>query len=475
MIFSSNLFLLLFLPTFLLAYYAVSNGLKNRVALAFSVLFYAISSSYFVFVILVTTYLDFLWVRWMYDTPNHYKRKTLLVLSVCINLSLLAYFKYSFFLVENINVVSAWLGGDQIHWINLVAPLGISFYTFESLTYIFDVYRGKMKPLENFYDYQLYIMLFPKMLMGPIMCYSDISTQMNANQRNHSAENRMEGFYRFIVGLVKKVFIADVLAVYVDGVFNMPVHQMNTLPCWLAMIGFTFQLYFDFSGYTDMAIGIGRMMGFKLTENFNNPYLSESVNEFWRRWHITLGSWMRNYLYIPLGGSKTDSSIKTYLNLLLVFFVVGWWHGANWTLVLWGTLQGVFVIAERIFLLKILQRAGNVISTVYSFSVFMFTLVLLRSESINHASFFYKQLFVFNNTGLELIPDWGFFVALLIAAFFSFFAALQIGRKLQKFFLYNKHSLQTHIFLSAISLVGLIAVLFVLSITKPNPFVYFQY
>lgn len=329
MVFSSIVFLLYFLTAFLVAYYFVDKKFKNIVILISSIFFYSWGAPKFIFVILGTTFLDFHLVRWMSKTETQLHRRLMLAFSVSVNLGLLFYFKYSNFFIENVNAVLSVFGSSSIHWTKLILPLGISFYTFETITYVVDVYRRVHKPLHNFWDYQLYIILFPKLIAGPIIRYHDLADQITDRSQNENIDNRLTGFYRFVIGLAKKVLIANQMGLQADSIFSMNYTNIDSYAAWIGILAYSFQIYFDFSGYSDMAIGLAKMIGFKFPENFNNPYISASITEFWRRWHMTLGSWMRNYLYIPLGGNKVSSKGRLYFNLWFVFFASGLWHGAS--------------------------------------------------------------------------------------------------------------------------------------------------
>lgn len=318
MVFSSTLFLFYFFPAFLIFYYLADKKYKNLVILFFSVAFYSWGAPKFIFVVLATTLLDFYLVKWMDRIAKPGMRKLLLTISVCVNIGLLFYFKYHNFFVENINAVFLSAGIKPLPLLNVIMPVGISFYTFETITYVVDVYRRVHKPLSNFVNYQTYILLFPKLIAGPIIRYHDIAGQITNREVNETIDNKLTGFYRFCLGLGKKVLIANVTGAYADQVFNTGINSLSWTDAWLGILAYTFQIYFDFSGYSDMAIGIGKMTGFIFPENFNNPYISQSITEFWRRWHITLGAWMRSYLYIPLGGNRV-SNARHYFNLCMAF------------------------------------------------------------------------------------------------------------------------------------------------------------
>ncbi|HXP48710.1 MAG TPA: MBOAT family O-acyltransferase, partial [Bacteroidia bacterium] len=393
--------------------------------------FYSWGAPRFIFVILATTLLDFYIVRWMSNTETKLQKRLLLTVSVLINLGLLFYFKYSNFFIENVNVVLSHIfHAKEISWTKLVLPLGISFYTFETITYVVDVYRGVHKPLTKFWDYQLYIILFPKLIAGPIIRYHEIADQITDRSANDTIDNRLTGFYRFILGLSKKVLIANQMAIVADKVFASDYHKMDSLTGWIGILAYTLQIYFDFSGYSDMAIGLGKMMGFKFPENFNNPYISQSITEFWRRWHMTLGNWMKNYLYIPLGGNRVNSKLRLYFNLWFVFLASGLWHGASWSFVFWGAYHGFFLVMEKIFLLKTYTKLGKLLSTLLTFFIAMIGWIFFRIEKLNDAFLYLKHLFRFNFSISHLSAfDSEFYTFLIIALILSFFAYFKRGQK----------------------------------------------
>ncbi len=471
MVFSSIIFLLYFLPVFLLVYFIADKRYKNPVILIGSIFFYAWGAPKFIFVILFTTWLDFYLVGFMDKALDERKRKLLLCISVSVNLGLLLYFKYSDFFIENVNAVLSVFGKSQIQWTKLVLPIGISFYTFESITYVVDVYRKVHKPLAKFWDYQLYIILFPKLIAGPIIRYHQLADQIS--ERSETTDDRLIGFYRFATGLGKKVLIANQMAVVADQVFAMNYAGLDTQTAWIGCLAYTFQIYFDFSGYSDMAIGLGKMLGFKFPENFNNPYVSQSITEFWRRWHITLGSWMKNYLYIPLGGNRVSNG-RLYFNLWFVFLISGLWHGASWSFVFWGAYHGFFLITERAFFGKVLAGIGKVPAVIITFLIVSVGWVFFRIENIKDAFLFVKRMFAFSpGNGLQLNAE--FITYLCIAAFFSFFAISKYGQKIQQAFYFNDYSNLKHL-----SIVTLSVVLFLLSVasvtsTGFNPFIYFRF
>ncbi len=474
MVFSSIVFLLYFLPIFLLLYYFADKRYKNLVLLVSSIVFYSWGAPKFIFVILGTTLIDFHLVKLMAMTKKRLYRRSLLTLSVSINLGLLIYFKYSNFFIENVNGVLSLFGAHNIVWTKLVLPIGISFYTFETITYVVDVYRGIHKPLHKFWDYQLYIILFPKLIAGPIIRYHDLADQIEDRTEFDTVDNRLIGFYRFALGLAKKVLIANQMGLQADAIFSLNYGQIDSFTAWIGILAYTFQIYFDFSGYSDMAIGLAKMVGFRFLENFNSPYVSQSITEFWRRWHISLGNWMRNYLYIPLGGNRVKSKRRLYFNLWIVFLASGFWHGASWSFVIWGAYHGLFLVLERSFLLKVYQRIGKFFSTVITFFVVVVGWVFFRVEKVADAFAYLKKMFSFDfSNSIKLDSEFYLFFALAI--FFSFFAALPRGQKIQDMIYVNAYSLKKHFAVVALSIV-----LFMLSISSItsfgfNTFIYFRF
>ncbi|WP_206680737.1 MBOAT family O-acyltransferase [Hymenobacter polaris] len=322
MVFSSTLFLFYFLPSFLALYWLVPARFKNAVALGASLLFYAWGGLSFLGLFLGSVVVNFFLIRAMAATPARWKQRIFLIISILLNVSLLFYFKYANFFLDNVSAVRGYFGAGELTWEKVVLPIGISFFTFEKLTYTIDVYRGVNQPLRSFWDFLLYIMLFPKLIAGPIVRFHEIAGQLTDRRAFDTVDEKLAGFFRFMVGLGKKVLIANVLGQQADRLFALPPEALPTGLAWVGALAYTFQIYFDFSGYSDMAIGLGRLMGFQFPENFNSPYVARSITEFWQRWHITLGRWMRDYLYVPLGGNRVRPS-RLYLNLCTVFVLSG--------------------------------------------------------------------------------------------------------------------------------------------------------
>ncbi len=475
MIFSSITFLVYFLPIFLLAYHLTPNKFKNACILIFSIVFYAWGGPKFIFVILGTTFLDFFLVNKMHEAKTTKTKKQILVLSLLMNLGLLFYFKYSNFFIENINAVLGLAGISEIKWLKIVLPIGISFYTFESVTYVVDVYRGIHKPLKNFWHYQTYILLFPKLIAGPIVRYHDIADQITDREKNYTPDVKLSGFYTFCIGLAKKVIIANTIGSQADEVFNLDNSQIDTAAAWVGALAYTFQIYFDFSGYSDMAIGLCKIMGFRIPENFNNPYLSNSITEFWRRWHMTLGAWMKNYLYIPLGGNKVDTATKLYRNLFIVFLLSGLWHGASWNFIIWGAFHGLFLVLERLFLLKAYNKIGKIIPTLLTFLIVVVGWVYFRTEDLGQANHIIKTMFSFNFADGKFALHNDFYFSLTLAALFSFFACIPATKALQAKIYGERHNAVSH----SVMLVSSIALFYIslsyIAALDFNPFIYFRF
>lgn len=476
MVFSSVIFLVYFLPLFLSIYFIASNKYKNAILLISSILFYSWGAPLFVFAILATTTVDFYLVNTLHKAQTPKRKKLFLILSLLLNVGMLFYFKYCNFFIENFNSILGSFGVKEVAWTKIILPIGISFYTFESLTYVVDVYRGIHKPLKNFWQYQMYILLFPKLIAGPIIRYHEISDQIENREQNETIDNKISGFMRFAIGLAKKVLIANVMAVEADRIFALPLAEMGTSTAWLGMLAYTFQIYFDFSGYSDMAIGIGRMIGFKFPENFNNPYVAENITEFWRRWHMTLGNWMRNYLYIPLGGNKVSNKYRLYFNLWLVFLASGFWHGAAWTFIFWGVYHGIFLVLERAFLLKVYEKIGKLPRVLLTFLIVAVGWVFFRADTFMQGAAIVKRLIGFAPEGKEYETSTGFVTIFLIACLFSFFLLIPGAKKLQDR-LFNPESLGV---LQTCSYTFLGLAMFYISLASItssgfNPFIYFRF
>lgn len=472
MVFSSTLFLLYFLPIFLLLYHIVPKSWKNYVILFASILFYAWGAPKFLFVIFSAIIITFYLVKGISRTDNEKKKNCFAFMAIFVNLGLLAYFKYANFFVDSINFLISSFGLKPMKWLEVALPIGISFYTFHSVTYVIDVYRKVHNPFDKLTNYMIYIMAFPHMIAGPIVRFNTIADQI-AN-RDETIDEKLLGFYRFSIGLAKKVLIANVMASQADAIFNGNILELSTPNAWLGIIAYTFQIYFDFSGYSDMAIGLARMMGLKFPENFDLPYTSKSITEFWRRWHMTLGLFMKDYLYIPLGGNRVNKR-KMYFNLWIVFLMSGLWHGASWTFVIWGAYHGLFLILDKMFMLKFLKKIGGFASTVLTFLVVMIGWVLFRSDTIAFAVTYIGKLFSFTGAQ-DFLPMPAFTIMLVFSVIFAFFSSFKYGNKIKDFF-FNKetYTIKQNICLSLMAIVLLfLSISFVVS-SDFNPFIYYRF
>lgn len=418
MVFSSAIFLFIFLPIVLIAYGLSPQTWKNAILLISSLLFYTWGEPTFVFILLASITADY-FIACAMPRYDKGKQKRLLILSICLNLAILAYFKYANFFIDNIHQIQQWLGHKQLRWANVLLPIGISFVTFQKISYVIDVYRDDCQPQRKWSNLALYILMFPQLIAGPIIRYKEVASQIEERRSNENVQNRINGLWRFFIGLSKKVLIANILAEQVDLIFATPPDVLSSGTAWLGMIAYSLQIYFDFSGYSDMAIGLGQVFGFRFPENFNFPYLSQSFTEFWKRWHISLGSWMMDYLYIPLGGNR-KGKYRTLLNLAIVFLLSGLWHGAAWTFVVWGLYHGFFLILDKIGLRTLLQKTGRVPAILITCIFVMIGWVIFRSDSISYAGQYVARLFAFQNAPDQIVFNARFIVTLTAAAILAF-------------------------------------------------------
>lgn len=374
MVFSSLLFLFLFLPVVLILYYCSPRRIRNLILFLTSLFFYAWGEPVYIIIMLFSTVADYFFGLQL-DKPKKspFQRKAIVTCSIIVNLLVLFYFKYADFLIENINA----LIGTTIPMTDLPLPIGISFYTFQSMSYIIDVYRGEDRAQRNWIDFGTYISLFPQLVAGPIVQYNTIAEQLH--NRKENIKMFAQGVRRFIIGLAKKVLLANNIGLLWDTISSSNIDSMPMLMAWLGIIAFAFQIYFDFSGYSDMAIGLGLMFGFRFNENFNKPYVAQSITDFWRRWHISLGTWFREYVYIPLGGNR-HGLIKQIRNILIVWLLTGFWHGASWNFLLWGLYFGVILIFEKWFGLKLLQNLPRWLRHLYAIILILIGWVLFAFE-----------------------------------------------------------------------------------------------
>lgn len=426
MLFSSIIFLIYFLPiTFILVISSsfISNStnkrIQNIILLIMSLLFYAWGEPLYIFLMIGSIIMNYALGVIIGNSNDYIIKKSTLTLSIFLNIGVLLIFKYSDMLVDIFNNITPF---SNYHLKNpeIRLPIGISFFTFQAMSYVIDVYRKEVPPQRNLLDLGLYISFFPQLIAGPIVRYHDINIQLNT--RTSKIDDIYIGLKRFILGLSKKVLIANVVAEVADEIFSLGVLDLSTGIAWIGIISYTLQIFFDFSGYSDMAIGLGRIFGFHFLENFNYPYISKGIQEFWRRWHISLSSWFRDYLYIPLGGSK-KGKLRTYLNQIVVFFLCGLWHGASWTFVLWGLYHGLFLTLEKLLYKKIFSKIPSFILHIYTMLVVMIGWVFFRVENLIKGRIYIKALFgmseVSNNYIWKYLGDRKFISIALIGIILS--------------------------------------------------------
>ncbi len=473
MVFSSVLFVFLFLPLALLGYFSTAQKYRNLFLLAASLFFYAWGEKFLVLILVGSLMINYYFSLSVADAIRNSRQtisKLLVTTAVGANLIPLFYFKYSnFFIGELTNLL-----GDSFelgqHWQEVLLPIGISFYTFQAMSYVIDVYRQDTPPAKSFVDFACYVTCFPQLIAGPIVRYKDIAKQLQ--DRTVSIHKFFIGIQTFIIGLAKKVLIANTLAKTADGAFGLPGEQLDMVTSWLGAVCYTLQIYYDFSGYTDMAIGLGLMFGFTFPQNFNYPYAAGSVQDFWRRWHISLSTWFRDYLYIPLGGNQC-SKLRTFINLWIVFILCGLWHGASWNFVLWGAFHGSFLVMERGVNPKISNTFPLLLKRIYVLFVVVIGWVIFRTDTLMHAKDYLAAMFAlgqnnWSTIGSPIINKLSndFFMALFFGIIFS--APVKVS-------LFNISSgIRRHL-LPLIYLSLLILCLTFLVNSTYNPFLYFRF
>ena len=388
MLFSSMTFVFMFLPIVCSIYLLARKDLQNYILLIASILFYAWGEPRYLAIMILTILVNYVGANYISRSRNTTHRLLLLWATVLVDLGFLFYFKYFNFVMENLNAVFSM----DIKFIDVIMPIGISFYTFQAMSYVIDVYRNDVKAQKDVYKLALYITLFPQLVAGPIVKYHDVDEQIS--NRDVTFDKVAYGVKRFIIGLAKKMLLANTFGAVADKIFNQPVEAFDAITAWVGAIAYSLQLFYDFSGYSDMAIGLGAVFGFKFLENFNYPYISKSITEFWRRWHISLSTWFKEYLYIPLGGNRV-SPIRNYFNLFIVFLATGFWHGASWNFIFWGLWHGMFIIFEKYtgwhkkeggFKLKFFQH-------IYTIFVFVIGWVMFRADNMGYAWDYIKNMF----------------------------------------------------------------------------------
>ncbi len=482
MVFSSITFLFFFLPLTLLIYVIAGRKFRNIILLFASLLFYSWGEGIYLLVMLVSILLNYLCgisiIRKGSDSPSRF----VLASGIVANIGILAFFKYANFIVDNLNSLFDALSLPVVLLDPVHLPIGISFFTFQAVSYLVDVYRKNVEPQQNLIRLSLYISLFPQLIAGPIVRYHHIARELA--ERTITTGDFAAGAQRFLYGLSKKVLLANPMGAMADQVFSLPGNELSFSVAWLGAICYTFQIFFDFSGYSDMAIGLGRMVGFHFPENFNYPYISRSIREFWRRWHISLSSWFRDYLYIPMGGNRHGNT-RTSVNLLTIFFLCGLWHGASWTFVLWGLYHGLFLTVERTVIGNLLQKLWSPLQHLITIVLIIFGWVIFRSESPAQAMNFFAMMSGLVDKQISAYP-----IAVLLdyKIIFELFMAMLMSVPLFPLFVRIRDSLtQKTVPGGNAGLAGFYLVQFTLTVTLTyftvislaagayNPFIYFRF
>jgi alginate O-acetyltransferase complex protein AlgI len=470
MLFYEPLFLTIFPAVY--AFYLLVSGTsaKKSTLLIVSTLFYLWGEPVFVLVLLASTAIDYALSFYLNDPALLRTRRLALATGVANNLGILIVYKYADFLADNFNLLLSPFGAHRIPLLHLALPIGVSFVVFEKITYLVDTYRGISKPAASFTDYCLFVLFFPKLLAGPILKYHEMKDQI-ASPPAIQWNDFQVGFLRFACGLGRKLLIADPLGAFVNQIFAADPAGLSAGHAWLGLACFTLQIYFDFAGYSDMAIGLARMLGFRLKENFNSPYIAQSMTEFWRRWHISLTTWIRDYLYIPLGGDRS-SEARTYINLWICFLASGLWHGASWNFVIWGAYNGLFLTLDRLFLRDALARCGKPVATGVTLFIVMIGWAIFRSDSPAHLMQFVAALFGMSHAtiALEVSADVPF--TLILGAFISLLPATRLYVPLSRAY-------ETQSWLRAVTIAALV-IIYVLAIARAvtvpfQPFIYFRF
>lgn len=470
MIFSSPIFLFFFLPVVLLIFYLAPKRGRNLVLFLSSIFFYSWGEKALVLVMLFSSVADYFFALFI-EKGN---RKMGLWLSVITNLSVLGFFKYFNFTFDNFNNLLEWFGYNWEGFYRLphiALPIGISFYTFQTMSYTIDVYRGNVKANRNFIDFATYVTMFPQLVAGPIVRYVDVELQL-ANKL-FTIDRFSHGVERFIVGLAKKMILANGFAAIADSIFSQNYEHLSVMYAWIGIITYSMQIYYDFSAYSDMAIGLGKMFGFDFLDNFNYPYIAKSIRDFWRRWHISLSNWFRDYLYISLGGNR-KGKIRMYIALLVVFFCTGLWHGASWNFVLWGLFHGFFIMGERLIGKKWIGKIPTIFKHLYLILVVIIGWVLFRTETFLDAVAYWKAMFGFGNPNEAIISYLEFFNLNLKTFVFIIVGAIfcaPVYVKIERLFYGRIYGLLRPAFFVILFALSLIYV----GSGSYNPFIYFRF
>lgn len=468
MVFSSVVFLYIFLPIMLILYFIVPSKLKNAVMICASLIFFAWGEIKYILIMLLLAVMDFWCGKKITESSEKKKRRLYLFIDVSVNLLILFFFKYADFIIENINIVTHL----NIKPLNIPLPIGVSFNTFQSLSYIIDVYKNKVKCEKSFYNYLTYTTLFPQIIAGPIVRYEEVDDTLET--KNISLNNFTLGMKRFIIGLSKKVLIANNVGLLFTTIQNGLYTTNSVLLSILGMVAFALQIYFDFSGYSDMAIGLAKIFGMDFDENFNYPYISKSITEFFRRWHITLSSWFRDYIYIPLGGNR-HGLLKQIRNILVVWFLTGAWHGASWNFIIWGLFFGVILVLEKVFLLKVLEKTPKIIRHIYvivlvliSWAIFAFDDLSAGVEYVKNMLMLNKDIAFINSEAIYYLKNYA--IIFLIGFIFSTPIPNNIFKKIEE-----KNSYFAQIFVCIVYLGLFLLSTAILVSDTYNPFLYFRF
>ncbi|MDE6624953.1 MAG: MBOAT family protein [Lachnospiraceae bacterium] len=473
MIFSSLEFVCVFLPIVFGLYCVLpSIKLKNALLIVASLLFYAYGEPLYVFLMIISAFFNYVTARGIASNPK--TKKIFLIAGVVLNLGILAVFKYADFFVETCNS----LLGVKLSKPGIILPIGISFFTFQAMSYVIDVYQGKVEAQKSFWKILLYISFFPQLIAGPIVKYRDINEAIG--KRSMDVAEVAKGLRRFICGLGKKVLIANTMGLVADHVFTAAASNVNIVVAWIGAVSYLLQIYYDFSGYSDMAIGLGRMFGFHFKENFQYPYGADSIQEFWRRWHISLSTWFKEYLYIPLGGNRKGMA-RTCFNRMLVFFFTGLWHGANWTFVVWGLWHGLFLLFETY--LPVVKRLPKIVARIYTLLVVCVGFVMFRADSLGDGLFMIKQMFTgftFNaqctSFALQQLTPW--FVVMAVLGMIGAAPVQKLVERIRRAAeaaepSAGRRKLQTALYMVSVLLLGWCIIR--LSGSTYNPFIYFRF
>ncbi|SEF44470.1 alginate O-acetyltransferase complex protein AlgI [Eubacterium ruminantium] len=471
MLFSSITFLYIFLPAVLILYFITPRKFKNSILLLSSLVFYGWGEPKYIIVMavsIVVGYISGLLTGYFRDKEKMGLSKLCVIISTAVNLGLLIFFKYSNFFISNINKI----GGFSVKLLELTLPLGISFYTFQILSYSIDVYKGEVKSQKNIIDLAAYITLFPQLIAGPIVRYQTIEKQLR--ERKETTDLFASGVMRFVTGLGKKVLIANSVAAIYKELMALPDNRSSVMIYWLASFAFSFQIYFDFSGYSDMAIGLGRMFGFEFLENFEHPYISVSITEFWRRWHISLSSWFRDYVYIPLGGNR-KSRKRMFFNIFIVWLLTGFWHGAEWNFIIWGLYYFILLMLEKSFLLGLLKKLPKFLQHIYALFFINLGWVIFANDSLPALGKFLSRMFGFGG-----LSAWTKETTFYLISYISMFVIAAVGstllvKNIKNKLVYWKYEK----LLTALSIIFILTVMTLstagLASDAFNPFLYFRF